>query len=136
MSLGAEAMKYLRDLVQSVCCIAKKVNAEPAPAAAVIDMWAAEEATDVPFSFPGLVGPFTSIEVENFSDTSVLQVILPVMESGYSLFWVPPNSSKVLAVSAPLFEAEGTITVYDSVGGSPTAPTTAFGIQVTLLKGS
>ena len=136
MSLGAEAMKYLRDLVQSVCCIAKKVNATPAPDVAIMDMWASDASSDVPFSFPSVADTFTSFEIENFSDTYWLQVILPALQSGSSLFWVPPNGSKVLAVSAPLFTATGTITVYDSAGGVPTTPATGFTVQVTLIKGS
>jgi hypothetical protein len=134
--LGALGTELLTQIQQAVCCMANTVTATPAPAAAVVDMWAASTGSNVPFSHPGLVGPFTSFEIENFSDTYTLQVILPVLESDYSLFWVPPNSSKVLAVSAPLFVAAGTITVYDSVGGVPATPSTEFGIQVTLLKGS
>lgn len=134
--LGALATKLLTQIQQAVCCIAKTVTAVPAPLASVSQWSVASPESAVAYT-PAVPTDslFTSIEVENFSDTYWLKVE-PLGMAGM-IFWVPPNGSKVIALSSPLIPWTGDISVYDAFQGTLTVPEPGpVDVQVTLLKGS
>lgn len=128
-------VKILTTIQQALCCIAQSAPGAPDPVAMVFTGSFPITETVIPYAVGAEGSRYTSVEVENFStDTWVLAVPL-----GWGVgdgFWVPPGGSKVLAVSSPLFPASGDIYAFDGFLGSGTYPTTAFGVQVTLLKGS
>lgn len=129
MSLGAEAMNYLRSLVQSVCCIARKANPDPA----IVGV------TNLAFETAGnaLLGPLsfaqanTSVEVENFAASDWI-LFVPTFATG-SGFWIPPGGSKVIAVSTQALGGTYTIGVYDAQGGS-NAVSEDFSVQITEIS--
>ena len=129
--------KFLTDIAQAVCCMAKTVNATLEPIASVSQWTVASPENTVAYTPSGFPTDtlFTSIEVENFSDTYWLKVE-PLGMAG-AIFWVPPGGTKVIALSAPLIPWTGDISVYDAFEGTLTVPSPGdVDVQVTLLKGS
>lgn len=134
MSLGAEAMKYLRSIVEAVCCIARRVSGEPSGGAALTSVvpFPITE-TVVPYSMGSLGVTYSSIEVENFSDTYWIKVT-PLGMDATTNAWVAPGTSKVLASSSLIFPSSGDLRCYDALEGSEAYADPAFKVQVTLLK--
>ena len=126
MSLGAEAMKYLRDLVQSVCCIANKVN----PDLALITGYQRLFSSGGSHTTTGLAFDRynTSVEIENFA-TSDWVLFTPDFASSVS-FWIPPGGSKVFAASSAAFGGDYRLEIYDSSTGSK-AVSEDFYVQIT-----
>lgn len=129
MSLGAEAMKYLRDLVQSVCCIAKKVNPDPATIAVQQFYWEAGEGLVNPALVPLSNPQNTSLEVENFSESDFLIATLP----NGSQIVIPPGGSKVIAVSAATTDLGGSLILTSQLLtlGGDTGVTADYAVQIT-----
>lgn len=126
MSLGAEAMKYLRDLVQSVCCIAKKVNPELATVTGASRLFTSGGShTTTGLAFDRFN---TSVEIENFA-TSDWVLFTPAFADGMA-FWIPPGGSKVFAASSAAFGGDYKLEIYGSPTGSK-AVSEDFFVQIT-----
>lgn len=135
---GAEVLKYLRDLVTSVCCIAKRGGdceapvfvqnctdtAEPTAGAAISLRPAVTNPTILAGATPG---EYTSYEVENFHPTFWLYVEGLVTAGNPTVnFLVPPNGSKVIAFSnASITNTPTDFTFYASIAAVGVTPVDA-----------
>lgn len=126
MSLGAEAMKYLRDIAASVCCIAKKVNPELATVTgASLPFTTGGSHTTSGLAFDRFN---TSVEIQNFA-TSDWVLFTPAFADSMA-FWIPPGGSKVFAASSAAFGGDYLLEIYDSPTGSK-AVSEDFFVQIT-----
>ena len=132
--LGALGTKLLTQIQQAVCCISQRVSAAPDNGAALTEVYdfpITESAAA--YSMGATDVAYTSIEVENFSDTFWIKVT-PLGMAATTNFWVAPGTSKVLASSGAIFPSSGDIVCYDALTGSVTYADPAFKVQVTLMK--
>lgn len=136
---GAEALRYLRELVTSVCCLTKKGTTETPlvvqPAAGtpamesdlltfgVSDVTAVAHAPDE---------SFTSLEVQNFSSTYWMRAEILAFPGVY--LFIPPGGSKVVAFSDSIVGAQTELTLYTDPDTASAPPATNQYAQVTYLN--
>lgn len=126
MSLGAEAMKYLRSIVEAVCCIARKANPELATVTGASRLFTSGGSpTTTGLAFDRFN---TSVEIENFA-TSDWVLFTPAFADGMA-FWIPPGGSKVFAASSAAFGGDYKLEIYGSPTGSK-AVSEDFYVQIT-----
>lgn len=120
-------VNILTSIQQALCCVANKVNADPATIVVTQETLTLATSDDFTGTF---ANKNTSIEIENFAASDWLRFSADFMPGSY--IWIAPGTSKIIATSAPTMDGDFTVAVFDAFEGTAAVSETV-NVQITAI---